>query len=206
MLLKSNYFKNFLISLGYLILFSIQIVYSQNNWHYSTDKNDLRQMYMEQSIKVFGQACTGQLRFICTQDDKNYPDDISGALSMEFTIYPVSKIKNFNYMGFQESEYPAKNKDLIKITLINNKKRTEFKAPLGSWWNGYIKDAFTFGYSTLTKDKSGNMRKILDQILSGAQTIEITVYNKTDQQKFITASFPLASGKKQFQALMKGIK
>lgn len=50
------------------------------------------------------------------------------------------------------------------------------------------------------------MRKVINQIIGGAETIEVAVTDGKNPSKVASVIFPVASGRESFKSLLKGIK
>lgn len=66
-------------------------------------------------------------------------------------------------------------------------------------------DGFVFEASNLTRDKEGQVRKVLDQVLQGAESLEVAIIDGNDHTIVLSAVFPLAGSKPAIEALLKGI-
>jgi len=69
----------------------------------------------------------------------------------------------------------------------------------------YLDDGFVFGASNLTRDKRGQVRKVLDQVLQGAESLEVAIIDGKDHAIVLSAAFPLTDSKSAVEALLKGI-
>lgn len=171
-------------------------------WKFSMNQYGIRETYINQKSDVFGIPCMTRLRFTCTQDSKG----ATGFIAMEFTVSPFSKIKGFDFGYFEGPDAPGNNKKLMRISLTYKKKQTRFQVSPGGWVSAEIEDGFVFGAGTPTRDKDGYMRKVVEAVLKGAESIEVDVVDGADPSKIIAVTFPIADGKERFQALMRGIK
>ncbi len=193
----------FFITTG-ILLFGPHSLSAQGNWKYSVNQYDLREVYTEQKLTIFETPCISRLRFICTQDGKD--KQAIGYLSLEFTISPASIVQGFDFGYFEGPDAPVGAKKLMKITLIQGKKRSSFQVPLNGWWSAEVDDGFTFGTGTPTRNKIGYMRKVIEAILAGADSIEVVVFDGPLQKKSIAAIFPVSADRLHFKAMMQGIK
>lgn len=189
---------------AYILFFSPQYLHAQGNWKYSVKQNNIREIYTEQKMAILGTPGISRLKFICTQDSKD--KQATGYLSLEFTIFPASKVQGFDFSYFEGPDASAGTKKLMRITTIQREKRSSFQIPLNGWWSAEVEDGFTFGTDTPTKNKFDYMRKVVDAIIAGADSIEITVFNGQQKKKFIVAVFPVAADRMHFQTMMQGIK
>jgi hypothetical protein len=185
-------------------LASPQLLRAQSHWTYSVNNHGLKEMHIDQRATILGRSCITRLKFICTHDSKD--GGASGALSMELTIAPATEIKEFNFDFFEGPDAPVGKQELMKIVLIRGATRTEFRVPVGGWASAEGEDGFSFGTSSLTRDKTGHVRKILNGILSGAESIQVSVIDGIDPTKVISASFPTAPDLQSFRELMQGLK
>jgi hypothetical protein len=181
---------------------SLQPLKAQSPWKFTVNQYSLRETSFDRNSVVLGVPCSTRLKFICTQDSNG----TTGDLSMEFTISPSSKIPGFDFEYFEGPDAPAGGKKLMTITLNQGGRRTKFQVGLGGWFSAEIDDGFVFGSVTPTRAKTGYMRKVVEGILDGAESVEIAVSDGNDPSKVIVATFPVATGKPSFQALMRGIK
>jgi hypothetical protein len=69
----------------------------------------------------------------------------------------------------------------------------------------YLDDGFVFIANNLTRNKQGKVRKVLDQVLQGAESLEVAVIDGKDHAIVLSATFPLAGSKPAIEALLKGI-
>jgi hypothetical protein len=181
---------------------SLQPLKAQSPWKFTVNQYGLRETYFDGNSVVLGVPCSTRLKFICTQDNKG----TTGYLSMEFTIAPSSKIPGFDFEYFEGPDAPAGGKKLMTITLTQGGRQTKFQGGLGGWFSAEVDDGFVFGSGTPTRTKTGYMRKVVEGILGGAESIEVAVSDGNDPSKVIVVTFPVATGKPSFQALMQGIK
>ncbi|MGA3085921.1 MAG: hypothetical protein ABSE95_14180 [Thermodesulfobacteriota bacterium] len=187
-----------------IMLFGPQSSPAQDNWKYSVNQYDLREVSTEQKLTIFETPCIARLKFICTQDSRD--KSATGYLSLEFTISPASKVQGFDFGYFEGPDAPVGAKKLMKITLIQGEKRSSFQVPLNGWLSAEVDDGFTFGTGTPTRNKIGYMRKVVEAILAGADSIEVIVFNGPHRNKSIAAIFSVAADRLHFKAMMQGIK
>lgn len=183
-------------------ILSLQPLKAQSTWKFEVNQYGLRETYSDESSVVLGVPCSARLKFICTQDSKG----TTGNVSLEFTISPSSKIPGFDFEYFEGPDAPAAGKKLMKITLTQGGRQTRFQVGPGGWFSAEIDDGFVFGSGTPTRTKTGDMRKVVGGILGGAESIEVAVADGNDPPEVIAVTFPVATGKPSFQALMRGIK
>jgi hypothetical protein len=189
----------FAVILGCLTFSSL---HAEEQWKFSVNQYDLRETYIDQQAVVLGVPCNSRLKFICTQDQKG----ATGCLSMEFTIAPYSKIAGFDFEFFEGPDAPVGGKKLMSITLAKDGKQTRIQESPGGWVSAEIEDGFVFGYATPTKNRNGYMRKVINQIIGGAETIEVAVTDGKNPSKVVSVIFPVVNGRESFKSLLKGIK
>ncbi len=177
-------------------------VHAQEQWKFSVNQYDLRESYIDQQADVLGVPCTSRLKFMCTQDQKG----ATGYLSMELTIAPYSKIAGFDFEFFEGPDAPVGGKKLLSITLAKAGKQIRFQESLGGWVSAEVEDGFVFGAGTPTKNRNGSMRKIINQMIGGTETIEVAVTDGKKPSRVVSVIFPVANGRECFNALLKGIK
>jgi hypothetical protein len=186
----------------FVSILSLQPLKAQSPWRFAVNQYGLRETYFDENSVVLGVSCSARLKFICAQESEG----ATGTVSMEFTISPSSKIPGFDFEYFEGPDAPADGKKLMKITLTQGGRQTKFQVGLGGWFSAEIDDGFVFGSGTPTRTKTGDMRKVVERILGGAESIEVAVSDGNDPSKVIVVAFPVATGKPSFQALMRGIK
>jgi hypothetical protein len=177
-------------------------LHAEEPWKFSVNQYDLKETYIDQQVVVLGVPCTSRLKFMCTQDQKG----ATGYLSMEFTITPYSRIAGFDFEFFEGPDAPIGGKKLLIITLAKAGKQIRFQESLGGWVSAEIEDGFVFGSGTPTKNRNGYMRKVINQIIGGAETIEVAVTDGKNPSKVVSVIFPAAKGRESFKSLLKGIK
>ena len=69
----------------------------------------------------------------------------------------------------------------------------------------YLDDGFVFAANNLTRNKQGQVRKVLDQVLQGAESLEVAVIDGNNHAIVLSATFPLTGSKGAIEALLKGI-
>jgi len=69
----------------------------------------------------------------------------------------------------------------------------------------YVSDGFVFAAYNLTRNKRGQGRKVLDQVLQGAESLEVAVIDGKDHAIVLSATFPLTGSTPAIEALLKGI-
>jgi len=69
----------------------------------------------------------------------------------------------------------------------------------------YLDDGFVFAANNLTRNKQGQVRKVLDQVLQGAESLEVAVIDGKDHAIVLSATFPLMGSKGAIEALLNGI-
>jgi len=184
-----------------LVVIPWQALSGQSQWSFSKNQYDLRETYIDGQSNVFGVQCTTRLKFRCTKDGKCS----TGYTYMEFTIAPVAKLSGFNFSYFEGPDADVGSRKLLSVVLDNHGQQNKFQVGLTGWYSADVDDGFVFGSGTPTKNKSGYMRKIIQEIIHGAETIEITVIDGKTPGKTITASFPLKDGLNGFKALLEGV-
>jgi len=182
--------------------FSLSPLIAQEQWKFSVNQYDLRETHFDKKSTILGIPCITRLKFQCAQDGKG----ATGYLSMYFTISNSSKITGFDLGYFDGPGAEVGKKKLMRITLMKNGVKSEFHVGLSGTGSAEIDDGFVFETGTPTKNKNGYMRKIVDEILAGAESIEVAVVDGKDHSKVIVGSFPLTNGRQGFQGLLQGIK
>ena len=177
-------------------------LYAEEQWKFTVNQYDLRETYIDQQADLLGVPCASRLKFICTQDQKG----TTGYLTMEFTIAPYSKIAGFDFEFFEGPDASVGGKKLLSITLAKAGKQIRFQESLGGWVSAEVEDGFVFGVGTPTKNRNGSMRKVINQITGGAETIEVAVTDCKNSSKIVSVIFPVANGRESFKSLLKGIK
>lgn len=197
----SNLSRKFL-SLAIVAFFSVPSLMAQEHWKLSVNQYGLREVWADSKSVILGVPRQTRLHFMCTQDGKGS----TGYLSMHFMFSDSSNISGFDLGYFDGPGAPVGLKKLMTITLIKAGKRTRFQVGLSGTGTSDLKDGYTFETGTPTKNKNGYMRKVVSEILTGAESIEVAVVDGHDPSKAITASFLLMGGRECFEGMMKGIK
>ena len=71
--------------------------------------------------------------------------------------------------------------------------------------SAYVDDGFVFHANNLTRNKQGQVRKVLDQVLQGAESLEVAVIDGKDHAMVLSATFPVTGSKPAIEALLNGI-
>ena len=201
--MSGNITKLLIMVLFFIPVYDGSYAQARTDWKYS-DRNSFREIQAEQKTSILGVSGLTNLKFICSRDSMDRK--AKGAISMELTVSPASKIKGFDFDYFEGPDAPAGRQRLLQVTVFKKDSQSSFQLPLTGSWSSGTEDGFTFSASSPAKDKKGDMRKIMDEILAGAEKIELRVFDGPKKTKFITSEFMLESSGEQFNALMKGIR
>jgi hypothetical protein len=196
-----RFFKVSVISL-FLLLSGTPTLFAQPQWQYEVNQYGYRQAFIEQESIVLGSSCSTRLEFnAATRIRKNS----IGYLSLEFTVSPVSSIKGFDFEYFHGVGAPVGSQKLMRITITRGGKPSVHKLSLGGWLSAEVDDGFAFNATNPTRDKQGQVRKVLDQVLQGAENLEVAIIDGKDHSIVLSATFPLTGSKPIIEALLKGI-
>lgn len=181
-------------------------LFAQSQWQYELYQHSdsgMRQAFIEQKSIVLGSTCSTRLQFNATQDRGK---DIDGVLALEFTVSPMSSIKGFDFDYFEGPDAPVGAQKLMKVTVTRGGRSFIHTMILsGSLGSEYLDDGFVFEATNLTRYKQGQVRKVLDQVLQGAESLEVAIIDGNNRAIVLSASFPLAGSKPAIEALLKGI-
>lgn len=174
---------------------------AQSQWTYAVNQHGFRKTTLQQPSVILGVNCSTRLEFHCTQDSKG----ATGMLALQFTVFPIAPIKNFDFGYFEGPDAPVGGQKLMKVTLSKAGKQTTYSMRLGGWLSGEIEDGFVFSANSKTRDRSGQIRKVLDQVIQGAESIEVAIIDGKNRSTILKTTFPLIGGKASFEAILKGL-
>jgi len=178
-------------------------LFAQSQWRYEANQYGLRKAFIEQKSIVLGSPCSTRLQFNATEDRGK---GITGVLALEFTVSPMSSIKGFDFEYFHGEGAPVGDRKLMRVTVTNSGRAFIHTLGAGGYLSSeYVEDGFVFHANNLTRDKQGQVRKVLDQVLQGAESLEVAVIDGKDHAIVLSATFPLAGSKPAIEALLKGI-
>lgn len=175
--------------------------FAQPRWHYKVDQYGVRRAFIDQKSTVLGSTCSTRLEFHATQDGPNS----TGALGLDFTVSPTTSIKGFDFDYFDGPGAPVGDHELMRITVTKGGKRFVHAVTLVGYFSADVADGFVFETNNLTDNKQGQVRKVLDQMLQNAISIEVAVTDGENHKRVLSATFPLTGSKLVFEALLKGI-
>ena len=192
-----------LTGIGLFLLFAAApVAFAQSQWRYEDNQHPPRHAFIEQTSIVLGLTCSVRLQFNATQDNKHG----DGVLALEFTVSPMSSIKGFDFEYFHGVGAPLGDQKLMRVTVTNGGRPFIHTLILTGFLSSeYLDDGFVFEASNLTRDKQGQVRKVLDQVLQGAESLEVAVIDGKDHAIVLSATFPLTGSKPAIEALLKGI-
>ena len=187
----------------YALLAAAPTLHAQSKWRYEVTEHGLRQAFIEQKSVVLGSSCSTLLQFNATQDriDKS----IAGSTALEFTVSPMSSIKGFDFEYFHGVGAPVGDRKLMRITITKGGKPIVQMLGAGGYLSAYVDDGFVFYVHDLTRDKQSQVRKVLDRMLQGGESLEVAIIDGHDDSIVLSATFPLAGSKPAIEALLKDI-
>jgi hypothetical protein len=175
-------------------------LFAQSQWRYEVSQYGLRQAFIEQKPIVLGSNCSTRLQFNATQD--RVGQGITEMLALEFTVAPMNSIKGFDFEYFHGVGAPVGDQKLMRVTVTKGGKRFVHTLGAGGW---LLDGGFVFGANNLTRDKQGQVRKVLDQVLQGVESLEVAIVDGKNHAIVLSATFPLTGSKPAIEALLKGI-
>ena len=176
--------------------------FAQSQWRYEDNQHPPRHAFIEQTSIVLGSTCSARLQFDATQDNKNG----DGVLALELTVSPMRSIKDFDFDYFEGPGAPVGGQKLLRVTVIKGGRLFIHRLSLTGFLSSeYLDDGFVFEASNLTRDKQGQVRMVLDQVLQGAESLEVAIIDGNDHAIILSATFPLTGSKPAIAALLKGI-
>jgi len=178
-------------------------LFAQSQWRYEANQNGVRETFIEQKSVVLGSTCSTRLRFSASQD--RVGKGITGVLALEFTVSPMSSIKGFDFEYFHGVGAPVGSQELMRITISKGGKSFVHTLGAGGYLSSYVDDGFVFHAENLARNKQGQVRKVLDQVLQGAESLEVAMIDGKNRAIVLSATFPLAGSKPVVEALLKGI-
>jgi len=192
-----------LIGIAFFLFFvGAPAPFAQSQWRYEDNQHPPRHAFIEQTSIVLGSTCSVRLQFDATQDNKNG----DGVLALEFTVSPMSSIKGFDFEYFEGPGAPVGAQKLMRVTVTRGGRPFIHTLSLTGFLSSeYLDDGFVFEASNLTRNKQGQVRKVLDQVLQGAESLEVAVIDGKDHTIVLSATFPLTGSKPAIEALLKGI-
>jgi len=201
----ADYFK--LTGIAFLLFFaSAPTPFAQSQWRYElyhSSPDGMRQAFIEQKSIILGSTCSTRLQFNATQDHGKHR---TGMLALEFTVSPMSSIKGFDFEYFDGPDAPVGAQKLMRVTVTKGGRPFVHELSLGGFLSDeHVDDGFVFATSNLTRNKQGRVRKVLDQVLHGAESLEVAVIDGKDHTIVLSATFPLTGSKTAIEELLKGI-
>jgi hypothetical protein len=192
-----------LAGIAFLLLFAAApAAFAQSQWRYEDNEHSPNHAFIEQTSIVLGSTCSVRLQFNATRDDK-YGD---GFLALEFTVSPMSSIKGFDFEYFEGPGAPVGGQKLMRVTVTKGGGSfIHMLPPIGILSSEYLDDGFVFIANNLTRNKQGQVRKVLDEVLQGAESLEVAIIDGKDHAIVLSATFPLTGSKPAIEALLKGI-
>jgi hypothetical protein len=175
---------------------------AQPQWRYEANQYGHRTAVLDQKSTVLGSNCSTRLEFFAAT---RISKDAIGYLSLQFTVSPLSSIKGFDFEYFHGVDAPVGDQKLMRITVTWGGKSSVHMWSPGGWLSAEVRDGFVFSASNPTRDKQGQVRKVLDEVLEGAQSIEVAIIDGKNHAIVLSATFPLAGSKPAIEALLKGI-
>ena len=197
------YFK--LTGIAFFLFFAgAPTPFAQSQWRYEVNQYGLRQAFIEQKSIVLGSTCSTRLQFNATQDRAG--KGITGILALEFTVSPISSIKGFDFEYFHGVGAPLGDQKLMRVTVTKGGRPFIHTLGAGGYLSSaYVDDGFVFHANNLTRNKQGQVRKVLDQVLQGAESLEVAVIDGKDHAMVLSATFPVTGSKPAIEALLNGI-
>ena len=192
-----------LTGIAFSLLFAaVPAAFAQSQWRYEDNQHLPRHAFIEQTAIVLGSTCSVRLQFDATQDNKNG----DGVLALEFTVSPKSSIEGFDFDYFEGPGAPVGGQKLMRVTVTKGGNPFIHALILTGFLSSeYLDDGFVFEANNLTRDKQGQVRKVLDQVLQGAEGLEVAVIDGNDHEVVLSATFPLTGSKPAIEALLTGI-
>lgn len=179
-------------------------LFAQSQWQYERSEHEygLRQAFIEQESVVLGSTCSVRLQFNATQDNQHG----DGVLAVEFTVFPMSSIRDFDFEYFEGPFAPVGGQKLMRVTVTNDVGTfvREF-SPVGFLSSERGGHGFVFAANSLTRNKQSDVREVLEQTLQGAKSLEVSVVDGKDHAIVLSAAFPLAGSEPIIRALLNGI-
>ncbi|MBZ0170027.1 hypothetical protein MELA_02889 [Candidatus Methylomirabilis lanthanidiphila] len=183
------------------VLAGAPMVFAQGQWHYEVNQVEFRKAFIEQTAVVLGSNGSTRLQFTATQDGKGS----TGMIALEFTVAPISRIKGFDFGYFEGPGAPVEGQKLMRVTVTKAGQPSVHMLSLGGWLSAEVNDGFVFSATNQTRDKQGQVRQIITQILQGADSIEVAVIDGSNHAIVLSATFPLKGSQPVFAALVRGI-
>jgi len=193
----------------FVFLSGVTTAFAQSQWRYEVDRfgnsphDENRRAVIEQKSTILGSTCSTRLQFTATQD---HGKGITGPLALYFTVSPMSSIKGFDFEYFDGPFSPLGNQKLMTVTVTKGGRSFIHRLGLTGYLSSeHLDDGFVFETSNLTRNKQGEVRKLLDEALQGAESLEVAVVDGKDHTIVLSATFPLMGSKTAIEALLKGI-
>ncbi len=199
------YYFNLTVIAFFLFFTGTPTSFAQSQWQYEVYQNDgMRQAFINQTSDVLGSTCSTRLQFNATRDGPG--KGITGILALEFTVAPMNSIKGFDFEYFHGVGAPSGDRKLMRVTVTKGGKPFIHMLVAGGYLSSrFADDAFVFHANNLTRNKQGQVRKVLDQVLQGAESLEVAVIDGKDHTIVISTTFPLTGSKPAIAALLQGI-
>jgi hypothetical protein len=186
----------------FLLLAGAPTLLAQPQWQYTVNQYGYRQAFIEQESIVLGSNCSTYLEFNAATRIRK---DSIPYLSLKFTVSPYSSIKGFDFEYFHGVGAPVGEQKLMRVTITKGGKPSVHKLITGGWLSAEVDNGFVFNASNPTYDKQSQVRKILDQVLQSAESLEVAIINGKDHLIVLSATFPLTGSKPVIEAFLKGL-
>lgn len=183
------------------VLAGAPTLFAQGQWHYEVNQYESRKAFIEQTSVVLGSNCSTRLQFNATQDGKGS----TGMIALEFTVSPITRIKGFDFGYFEGPGAPVEGQQLMRVTVTKAGQPFVYMLSLGGWLSAEVNDGFVFSASHHTRNKHGQVRKVITQVLQGAESLEISIIDGRNHAIVLSATFPLKGSRPVFDALLRGI-
>jgi len=183
------------------VLAGAPMLFAKGQWHYEINQYKFRKAFIEQTSVVLGSNCSTRLQFNVTHDGKGS----TGMMALEFTVSPITRIKDFDFGYFEGPGAPVEGQKLMRVTVTKDGQPSVHMLRLGGWLSAEVNDGFVFSASHHTRDKQGQVRTVITQVLQGADSIEVAVIDGRNHAIALSATFPLKGSQPVFEALLRGI-
>ena len=185
------------------VLAGAPALFAQLQWQYEVNQHGLRRASIERKFVVLGANCSTRLQFKATRDRPG--KDITGVLALELTVSPMSAIRGFDFEYFHGVGAPVGEQKLMRITIKKSGQAFTHSLGAGGYLSAEVQDGFVFHAENLTRNKQGQVRRVLGQLLRGAESIEVAMIDGKDHTIVLSATFPLTGSKPVIDALLEGI-
>lgn len=215
----ARYFRIAALTLAAFLLGAPTASAQPPQWHfYVTKINGIHHAFVEQKATSLGKHCSARLEFWAAP---SLGMEGEGSLALEFTFSPVHPCSfqgfNFDHFDYETDGFVDSNQQLIsaiiRVTVFRGGKR--FVHSIGVAFinldnndeDPTVATGVTFIAYYSIDNKHSPIRKLVDQLIKGADRMEIAVIEieGKNHTTIFSATFPLAGSRVVLAKMLKGL-